>query len=140
MRTGRRTKLTPELVKTFTDSLAEGNAIETAAAVAGISETTYYRWLQAGREAKGGAFWEFCEAIKRAEAESEAERVRRIRTAGQGGNWQADAWWLERRRPERWGRKDRHEVSGPDGGPLVVKGYAGVSPDDWEKGEKGSNE
>ena len=28
--------------------------------------------------------------------------------------WQAAAWWLERRFPDRWGRKQRHEISGGD--------------------------
>lgn len=117
---GRRSKLTPELVQAFTDALVEGNCIETAAALAGISHTTYYRWLEAGRKAKAGAFWEFCEAVKKAEAKAEADRVRRIQTAGKDGNWQADAWWLERRRPERWGRRERHELSGLGGEAITI--------------------
>jgi len=27
---------------------------------------------------------------------------------------------------------DRTEYSGPDGGPIVIKGYSTVSPDDWD--------
>jgi len=25
-------------------------------------------------------------------------------------------WWLERKHPERWGRKERHELTGAGGG------------------------
>lgn len=28
---------------------------------------------------------------------------------------------------------ERHEISGPDGGPIPVKGYVGINPDDWDK-------
>ena len=33
-------------------------------------------------------------------------------------DWRAAAWRLERKFPNRWGRHDRHEVTGPDGGPI----------------------
>jgi hypothetical protein len=33
------------------------------------------------------------------------------------------------------GYVERQEISGPDGGPIVVKGYATVTPDDWNDTE-----
>ena len=76
--------------------------------------------------------------LKKAEAQDEARRVLRINQAGQGGlvtyekvtrttapdgtvkeireqrksapEWQADAWHLERTRPEVYGRRDRLDV------------------------------
>ena len=35
--------------------------------------------------------------------------------------WQADAWYLERKHPERWALRHRLEHSGPDGGPIDVR-------------------
>lgn len=34
--------------------------------------------------------------------------------------WQAAAWRLERKNPRRWGRTDKHEISGRDGEPVKV--------------------
>lgn len=34
--------------------------------------------------------------------------------------WQADAWMLERRFPEEWGRRDRHELSSPGSDKVEV--------------------
>ena len=81
----------------------------------------------------------FAKAVEKAQAEGESARVARIQQAGQGGavlkvrryrneagepveeeerarpQWQADAWYLERRHPERWGRKEtvkqEHDLS-----------------------------
>ena len=46
----------------------------------------------------------FSAAIKCAEAEFVEIRVKRIEKAAEAGAWQADAWALERRRPEEYGR------------------------------------
>ena len=34
--------------------------------------------------------------------------------------WQADAWLRERKNPDRWGRRDRMEHSGKDGGDIKI--------------------
>ena len=31
---------------------------------------------------------------------------------------------------------DKHELTGKDGGPIAVKGYIGVNPDDWDDENK----
>lgn len=33
---------------------------------------------------------------------------------------------------------ERVEVGGPDGGPIEVKGYVSISPDDWDKNQSDS--
>lgn len=114
----RQSKLTPETQKKIVSAISEGNYLETAAAIGGVSTTTFFRWLQEGEQAAAGLKREFWEAVKKAEAEAEALRVSRISKAGKDGNWQADAWYLERRYPERWGKRIQQEVTGKDGGPL----------------------
>lgn len=114
----RQSKLTPEAQKKIVNAISEGNYLETAAAIGGITYTTLNNWIKKGKAASSGAYVEFLEAVKKAEAEAEALRVSRISRAGQEGNWQADAWYLERRYPDRWGKRIQQEVTGKDGGPL----------------------
>ena len=99
-------KLTPELQQKIVDAIRMGNYIETAAAFSGISKDTLYRWLRQGREAKRGKFRNFSDAVEKALAESEMRDVAVIATAAKE-NWQAAAWRLERKFPERWGRRQK---------------------------------
>lgn len=119
----RPSKLTPELTELIVLAIRAGNYSKVAAEMAGIGETTFYRWLELG--AKEGAkkeFREFRESIKRAEAEAEVRSVALIRQAADGGTWQAAAWYLERKHGDRWGRNDkiRQEISGPEGKPVPL--------------------
>jgi len=61
---------------------------------------------------------EFFAEIDKAQGLAVATRLNRLQKAAQGGAWQADAWWLERRFPKEFGR--RQEITGPDGGPIMV--------------------
>ena len=89
---------------------------------------------------------EFTNAVEEALAQSELHDVLIIQRAASGydvlvtkevldkdGNvhvlstnshefdWRASAWRLERKFPDRWGRRERTELSGPDGGPIQVE-------------------
>jgi hypothetical protein len=64
---------------------------------------------------------DFVEAVEKARAQSEMRNVGLIQKAAVDGTWQASAWWLERSFPKRWGRSDRVEHTGADGGPLEVQ-------------------
>lgn len=97
----RPSKYTPEAVQKIVQAVTAGNTRETAAAYAGITATTLYDWLKHKAE--------FSEAVKKAEADAEVAAVTIIRTA-MPKNWQAAAWYLERKWPDRWGRKDRVTV------------------------------
>lgn len=55
-------------------------------------------------------FLDFREAIKKAEAVAEAKRIQMITEASET-NWQAAAWYLERRYPDRWGKQSKHEMN-----------------------------
>ena len=66
-----------------------------------------------------GVYFEFFEAIKKAEAQAEARNVAVIQTAARD-SWQAAAWWLERKYPQEWGKKERHEHVGKDGEPIEL--------------------
>jgi hypothetical protein len=55
-----------------------------------------------------GVFRDFRAAIKKAQARAEENALKRIQTASRK-QWQAAAWWLERKYPERWGKRERVE-------------------------------
>lgn len=103
---GRPSKLDEGLIKLICDSVRKGNYIETAAAAAGISKQTLYSWLKAGAREEDPLAVEFLDAYKKAEAEAEAANVNMIRTWARK-DWKAAAWMLERKNPDKWGRRDR---------------------------------
>jgi len=117
--TGRPTDLTPETQTRVIEALRAGNYIDAACAYAGIGTSTYYRWMQRAQEFDAPDIYvEFRETVLKARAEAEIRNVGLIQRAASDGTWQAAAWFLERSHPRKWGRHDRHEVTGPDGGPV----------------------
>lgn len=58
--------------------------------------------------------------------EAEVRAVSNIVTAGRK-QWQASAWWLERSFPDRYGRVDRMELTGKDGGAVQTEGSTTIT-------------
>ena len=108
---GRPLKLTQELQEKLCSHIADGNYLDTACRLAGIDYGTMRRWILQGESDMSGRFYEFAEAVKVAEAIAESERVRLILHAGKYDDWKANAWYLERKFPDRWGRKERLEAT-----------------------------
>jgi transposase len=106
-RPGRPTKLTPELQDRIVALLRAGNYIETAARFCDVDKVTLYAWLKRGNRQANGPFREFLNAVERAQAEAE---IRDLEVIRQEPSWQARAWRLERKFPQRWGRHDRLDV------------------------------
>lgn len=121
-RMGRPTKLSADLKERLIGALRSGAPNETAAGFAGIAESTFYAWLaRAQDDLKNNPeiatdYTEFQEAVEKAQAEAEIEKLLIINNAAKGkpttegapgtaGQWQAAAWFLERRHPERYGRR-----------------------------------
>lgn len=117
----RPSKLTAEVQERIVSALKAGNYQESAARFAGVSATTFYRWMaEATEPGASKELREFREAVENARAQAEIESVALIRQAARDGTWQAAAWYLERSHPTRWGRFQRTEVTGPNGGPVQV--------------------
>lgn len=116
------------------EALRAGNYIETACAYAGVSKSSFYNYLAQARKAreKDGQplseheTWalELLDAVEKARADAEVRNVHLIQQAAQGGTWQAAAWFLERSMPQKWARREKVEMSGPDGGPITLAGLA----------------
>jgi len=141
-RTGRPTKLTPELQERIVATMRSGCYQETAAAHCGISVSVFRKWLHDGAEGKSKKYKDFLEAVERASEDAELRALATVQEFGRGlfttivttmekadgsvetkterrpvREWTAAAWYLERRKPGRWGR--RLELQGPGGGPLA---------------------
>lgn len=127
---GRKTKYTPGTVNKICSYLKKGNTKKVSALLSGINEDTFYDWM--------AKFPEFSESVKKAEAEAEESKIRTIREAEEDGEWQAAAWWLERRRREDYALIKREvEMSNKDDKPFKVAGtidvfskIAGMSDDE----------
>lgn len=113
-RIGAPTKITPELVETIIYDVERGAYYQQAAAAAGIHVSTLKGWREQGEEdldaGRDTPFAALVEGLTRASAQAELTMVQRIR-AQAGEDWRAAAWWLERKAPERWARRDKLDVT-----------------------------
>lgn len=81
-------KYGPEITAEIAKSLQMGNNRTDSCTLAGIHYETFLRWMDEHSE--------FCESIKKAEAECKARNITIIQKAAIT-SWQAAAWWLERK-------------------------------------------
>lgn len=98
----RPTKCSPIVQDGLLKALRGGNTRTAAAAAVGIDRTTLTRWLARSATLRVD--------VEKAEADAERRAVGQIRSAMRT-SWTAAAWWLERRRPEEWGKVDRVEIT-----------------------------
>lgn len=119
----RPTKYTEEKAAAICKDIERGNTLRVSAIVNGVPVSTFNDWRS--------KFPGFSEAVEKAEAQAEMLHVGAIVAEGVSGNWQASAWWLERRRHDDWRKPiERQEITGADGQALTVKVLKGVSMDD----------
>jgi hypothetical protein len=138
-RTGRQPKLTPTVHTAITQAVTVGVPLVEAAVLAGIDKATVLEWMARGegrhQRPSRPIYADFADAITRARAIDESRRIARLEQAGRGGamvqektvtfpdgrhvtertytppDWRADAFVLERRYPERWGRRVQADLS-----------------------------
>jgi hypothetical protein len=111
----RPSKLTPALEKAILAAVARGMGYDRAAAACGIDRGTFRVWRECNPA--------FSIALEKAEAAGEDACLARIEQAGMSGVWKADAWLLERRYPERYGRRETVKVVNEQ---PVLREYIGV--------------
>lgn len=105
-KTGRDTKLTPELTDKMCEYLLKGVYMETAAALCGICRNTFLNWLKRGSRDEEGIYYDFKLKAEAAMAQAELSDVTAIDDAVKDGDWKASAWRLERKAPKRWGKRE----------------------------------
>jgi hypothetical protein len=100
---GRPTKLTPEIGNRLGKLVAVGIPLSVACQVEGITKKTLRNWRK--KAADGEQDYIACIVeLDKALAKAEVAITMNVVKAAQV-DWRAGAWWLERRRPERYGAK-----------------------------------
>jgi len=118
----RPSKLTPEVQATIAEAILYGCTYRDAAESAGVDYNTFNEWRKAGEIAKSGKFYEFNEAVTKANAECAKNMTRVIQTAAAKGEWKAALEWLKRRRRDEWGDSASLDLSNSDGSLKPEKG------------------
>jgi len=131
----RPTKLNKEVREAICKALRSGNNRPAACAFGGVSYQTMLNWGKRAQLALARAeagetiedseipFVEFLEGVQKAEGNAEVGMVAVIHQAARqavDGQWQAAAWWLERKHPDRWGRRERVENREPAGDKIQI--------------------
>ena len=98
-------KFNTKVAKEMVELIGQGNYFETAANACGVSAQAARVWLLEGARQKSGKLHQFTCAVKKAEAKAESAAVNGIRYHGRR-TWQALAWYLERKHPKRWAKRD----------------------------------
>ena len=116
---GKPTKFNPETSAKIIEGVRRGSWLEISATAAGIDRLTLLDWLKTGNRAKEKIAREqpvtqlerllsdFVDEVHKAQAEGEMIDLERINRAADT-TWQAAAWRLERRHPERWAQRIEH--------------------------------
>jgi len=139
---GRSTpKLTAEQLQAVCKALLSGMPRYAACCVAGLPMASFYNYMKKGQEAKDSGdatpysrgVVEIVDAIEKAEAQAIQRNIAHIQIAAKT-SWQAAAWWLERRYPEQFARRERHDITGDSDIRVTVK-YADPK---WGEGNNGN--
>jgi hypothetical protein len=92
-------------IAVLVDVLVDGNYRDTAARLAGIAESGVRSWLKLAEDGDP-RYQAIGTLIRAAEAIAESESVGHVRTAGRDPRfWAAAATWLERKFPDKYGRR-----------------------------------
>ncbi len=102
---GRPTKCHDEdKIERFCKALSDGASLESACTIGGFHYTSLRNWINAA-EAGDEKYLHILDKYKKATAECEHSLIAEIRTAART-QWQAGAWILERKYPEKYGRRN----------------------------------
>lgn len=116
---GNPGKLTPAVQQKIVDALRAGNYYSAAARYAGVTYSRMFAWMRKGEQQPDSMYGDFRRAVLEAEAAAEVAVVAQWRQSIPQ-NWAAARDFLARRYPERWAAHQKMELTGRDGGPVVL--------------------
>ncbi len=93
-----QTMLTKDVADDLRNKILRGLTEEQACEMVGVAYPTYTKWLT--------RYPLFKEFIRRVKAQVEHDALAYIQEAMTGGTWSAAAWFLERKFPQRYGKRD----------------------------------
>lgn len=113
-------KLNKVREESILDNLRLGSSRRSAAELSGVSARTLQRWIKRGEEAESEEWERFAHEVYKAEAIAEEHAVYLILEAAKKGDWRAAAWWLERRHPSQWSKRQHVAIEANDSPMEVV--------------------
>ena len=110
-------KLVDQIVELKRDGLCDADII----AAIGVNQSTFYRWLKDGENAKSGVKRALFTELKKAESEYKRGLLTTIKSAAmsRAQYWTAAAWLLERKYPMEYGKMER-KAEDSDNAPVQL--------------------
>ena len=110
-------KLVDQIVELKRDGLCDADII----AAIGVNQSTFYRWLKDGENAKSGVKRALYTELKKAESEYKRTLLTTIKSAAmsRAQYWTAAAWLLERKYPMEYGKMER-KAEDSDNAPVQL--------------------
>lgn len=105
------------------EGIKAGMSYEGACGVARVTYNTFLNWRKRGEVETAGKYFKFFQELQYAEAIAEAEMLKKLK---EDPDTKWVAWRLERRFPDRWGKKEqiKQEITGESGGPIKFVTFA----------------
>jgi hypothetical protein len=104
---GPKPKITEAVKLQIYAILTTGGSLDDAAGYLEIDTSTIHRAKKSDTK--------FATGVKKAVRTGKLKLIQKV---GKSASWQAAAWMLERKFGAEYGRKDKHEVTGKNGGPI----------------------
>ena len=132
-------KLNDGMITGICEAVAKGNYFVTACQLVGVRPETLVRWMHLADADEANGFTEdeslyikLHKEVKRAEAIAEAKLVEVVREAAEvKREWLPAMTFLERRHPDRWGRKDRSQVTIDEHKTITITRVEVVKPEGY---------
>jgi len=105
-----------DIIRRFISFIETGNYIIVACKLSGLPYTTYTNWRELSRKAdKRGdydnKYYKVMARIERAKYVAENKMLQVVKDCAFDGDSKSAQWYLARKAPERWGKKDNVNIS-----------------------------
>jgi len=132
-------KLNDGVIIAISEAIAKGNYAVTACNLVGITPHTFIRWAKLAEEDEDKGLTEdeslyvkLFTSVKKAEAIAESKLVEVVRESAEvKREWLPAMTFLERRHPDRWGRKDRNTVTIDEHKQITITHVEVIKPADY---------
>lgn len=117
----RPTKLTPALTDRICELIEVGMPYHLVCDAVGIVESTFYDWIEKGTQSTTKKeFSEFSKRVNQSKAKVVEQYLQRLDGYSKNGSVYATTWFLERRCPEDFGRKDKLDMKAEHSGEVSI--------------------
>ncbi len=105
---GRKSKLTDKARREILQVISVGGSKSLACKHAGITLTTLLNWLDRGKRANKGLYYDFICEYRQAEARPDIMAMGIVHRAIKDGDVRSAQWWLEKK--TGWGKREEPQV------------------------------